>query len=127
MSVSVKYTGAVPGADTNTYNLLNSITGGWPGYWPGVLNLYRVLIDIDHDNTGTIKVYKSNDDLSTQSPTWVQVDERSIAAPAAASGTKEEFLVEAHKHTKIDWVNGGVAQTTFVVNIALSDDKAQGV
>lgn len=127
MSVAVKYTGTTPGADTNTYNLVNSIAGGWPGYWPAVYGLYRVLVDIDHDTAGTIKIYKSNDDVTTPSPTWVQVDERSVAAPAAASGTKEEILVEGHKHTKIDWVNGGAAQATFVVNITLSGDKAQGV
>lgn len=124
MFTSVKYTGAVPGADTNTYNLVNSITGGWPGYWPAAFGVHKVLIDIHHDKLGTIKWYKSMDDLSTQSPTWVQMDEVAVAAPASTDGTQVEILVEAQKHVKIDWVNGGTAQTTFHVNIGLTDQRA---
>jgi hypothetical protein len=125
MFTKVKYTGSVPGADANTYNILNSISGGWPGNWPAQYGVYKVVIDIHHDNAGTLKWYKTQDDLGVASPTWVQMGQLAVAAPAATAGTQLEVFVEAEKHVKIDWVNGGAAQTTFQVDISLSSQRAQ--
>ena len=121
----IKYTGSTPGADTNTYNLLNSITGGWPGNWPACLGVYKVVIDIKHDQAGTLKWYKSMDDLSTQTPTWVQMGQLAVSAPASTAGTQAEIFVEAEKHVKIDWVNGSSAQSPWSVDISLSAQRAQ--
>lgn len=120
----IKYTGATPGADTNTYNLLNSITAGWPGNFPAVFGVFKVVIDIKHDQIGTLKWYKSMDDLATQTPTWVQMGELAVAAPASTAGTQAEVFIEAEKHVKVDWVNGNSAQSPFSVDISLSSQRA---
>jgi len=121
----IKYTGTTPGNDSNTYNLLNSITVGWPGNFPAIFGVYKVVIDIKHDALGTLKWYKSMDDLSTQSPTFVQMGQLSVAAPASTAGTQAEVFIEAEKHVKIDWVNGGTIQGTWSVDVSLSAHRAQ--
>lgn len=121
----IEYPGTVPGNDSNTYNLVNSHTAGWPGNWPAVFGIKKVVIDIHHNQAGTIKWYKTQDDLNVTSPTWAQMGQLAVAAPAATAGTQAEVFVEAEKHVKIDWVNGGTIQTTFQVDIALSDERAQ--
>ncbi len=120
----IKYTGTTPGADSNTYNLLNSHSAGWPGNWPALSGVYKVVIDIHHNQAGTIKWYKTMND-TPETATWVQMGELAVAAPAATAGTQAEVFIEAEKHVKIDWVNGGSAQTTFHVDMSLATDRAQ--
>lgn len=119
---NVKYTGSTPGGDSNTYNIINSYTMGWPGNWPAMFGIYKVIIDIKHDQAGTLKWYKNMSDNDTG---WVQMGQLAVAAPASTAGTQAEVFVEAERHVKIDWVNGGSAQSPFSVNIALVDQRAQ--
>ncbi len=119
----LKYTGATPGADTNTYNLLNTHSAGWPGNWPALFGVYKIIVDIHHDKLGTLNWYKTMSD-TPEAAVWVQMGTLAIAAPAATAGTQAEIFVEAEKHVKVDWVNGGTAQTTFHVDMSLSDQRA---
>jgi hypothetical protein len=120
---NVKYTGTTPGADSSDYTLVNSITGGWPGNWPACFGVFKVVIDIKHDQAGTLKWYKNMGDVDSTG--WVQMGQLAVSAPAATAGTQAEVFVEAQRHVKVIWTNGGTAQSPFSVNIALSDQRAQ--
>lgn len=121
---TIKYTGSTPGADSNTYNLLNSITSKWPGNWAAMFGVKKVILVLKHTQAGTVKWYTSEDDVYTASPTWNQIGESSITAPASTDGSIVEIPVETDRHTKIDWVNGGVAQASFYPHMSLSDERS---
>lgn len=114
-----KYTGSTPGADSNTYNLFSTVTAfngarsGFPLY-----GIETFVLDIDCDNDGTLKIYKSQDGGTN----WYQIEEEAITGPAASAGIHRAYDVAAYSDWKIDWVNGGSAQTQFIVDMAGSPD-----
>lgn len=120
-TVGVKYTGATPGGDSNTYNLFSSVTafnGAWAAQGAGQK---RLCINIKHSQALTLKGYKSSD----RGVTWEQVyDSGSIAAPAATASTDLDFWFEPFPDFKVDLVNGGVAQVGFTVNLSLSPERS---
>lgn len=118
----IRYTGSTPGADANTYTLFNSYTAGLPGHWPAMSGTFKIVIDIKHDQAGTLKWYKNMSDNDTG---WVQMGQLSVTAPASTAGSQLEVFVEAERQVKVDWVNGGSAQSPFSVDIGLSSDRAQ--
>jgi hypothetical protein len=127
----VKYIGATPGTDTNDYTLFNSIVSRLPGNWAAVFGVKKVVISIKHSHGGTLKWYKTDSDPTLHDATtpdsgvtWSQMGSLTVAAPASTEGTLAEVFVEGDKHTKIDWTNGGTAQTSFIVGIALADERA---
>ena len=123
-----KYTGSTPGADANTYTLFNSITSGLPRNWPAMFGVYKITFDIKHDQAGTLKWYKTAADptnASDSGATYDQMGQLSVSAPASTAGTQAEIFVEAEGHVKVDWLNGGSAQSPFRVDIALVDQRAQ--
>lgn len=119
-----KYTGTTPGTDSSTYTLFNSIVAGLPGNWAAAHGVFKIVVDIKHDQAGTLKWYKNMTDVDA-SANWVQMGQLSVAAPASTAGTQAEVFVEAEFHVKVDWVNGGTAQSPFSVDIGFSDQRAQ--
>lgn len=128
MFAKAKYTGTTPGTDSNTYTLFNSIVANLPGNWPALFGVYKILVDIKHDQAGTLKWYKTSGDPGNGSDTgvtWSQMGQLSVSAPASTAGTQAEIFVGAEKHVKVDWVNGGTAQGSWIVDISLDDQRAQ--
>lgn len=117
------YTGTTPGTDSNTYTLFNSIVAGLPGHWPAMHGVFKVVIDIKHDQAGTLKWYKNMTDTDV-SGNWVQMGQLAVSAPASTAGTQAEVFIEAERQVKVDWVNGGTAQSPFSVDIGLSSQRA---
>lgn len=125
----IRATVTAPGADTNVYVLFATIavsgTGSSysdPGWAPGHMaaNGYkRLVVDLKHNAALTLNWYKS----SNRGSTWHQLDTEAIAAPAATETTLRTFLVEQYDDFKIEAVNGGSAQTTWVLNVALSPER----
>ena len=127
MFTKAKYTGSTPGNDSNDYTLFNSITAGLPGNWPACFGVFKIVVDIKHDQAGTLKWYKTASDPTDRSDTgvtWSQMGQLSVAAPAATAGTQAEVFVEAEKHVKVVWTNGGTIQASFIVDISLADQRA---
>jgi hypothetical protein len=117
----VKYTGSTPGADSNTYNLFSSVTAFQGASMAQNVGLKRATFDIKHSQALTLKGYKSND----RGVTWEQVyDSGSVAAPAATDSTRLDFWFEPYPDFKVDLVNGGSAQASFSVNIALTNERS---
>jgi hypothetical protein len=127
MFAKAKYTGATPGADSSDYTLFNSITAGLPGNWPALHGVFKIVVDIKHDQAGTLKWYKTDADPTNASDsgvTWYQMGQLSVSAPASTAGTIAEIFCEAEKHVKVVWTNGGTAQSPFKVDIALASQRA---
>lgn len=114
--VNLKYTGSTPGADTNTYTLLNSTTAFSGANFMATFGKPRLLLSIMNNQAGTLKVYRSSD----RGTTWTQCM-ADIAVSAVASNTANfyDLLLAEYPDIKVDWVNGGSAQTTWYIDMAL--------
>lgn len=115
--IRLKYTGSTPGADSNTYTIFSTVAAGYPRGWADMADVHTFHWDIDHDQSGTVKGYHSLDGGTT----WVQFyDSGSMAAPGAAATSGAVVLVEGFRDFKFEWLNGGSAQGTWVVNMDVS-------
>lgn len=133
---AIRYMGATPGADANTYVLLATTLPATP---TDAMNMNRdgacgenfaalsgtrkLCLTLDHVQAGTLRFYASQN----RGTTWRQIDDIVVAAPAANSSTVVEFLVEGLRDWKLEWVNGGIAQNPWEVNLSFSDDRAAAV
>ena len=123
MITKLKYSGTTPGADTNTYNLFSTVSkeGIGRNFFASVgVEKFLVFIKMDATETGTLKEYCSEDGGTT----WLQVSETDVTGAAATSQNPYEFLVAPYRDWKLDWVNGGTAQTVWEVNMALDTDRS---
>lgn len=113
--VRLKYTGTAPGTDSNTYVIFSTVAAGYPRGWGDMSDVHSFHWDIKHDQAGTLKGYHSLDGGTT----WVQFyDTGSLAAPTYTDNAV--VLVEGFRDFKFEWVNGGTAQGTWVVNLDVS-------
>lgn len=133
----LKYMGATPGADANTYVLVATTLpaaptdamnmnrdGACPENFSALLGRRKLCLTLDHVQAGTLNFYASQN----RGTTWRQIDTSGlIAAPAANSSTVMEFLIEGLRDWKLEWVNGGVAQNPWEVNLSLSPDRAAAI
>lgn len=130
-SVSVRYTGSTPGADTNTYPIFNSVTA-FPGcYMAQNSGLKRLFVTIDHPEAATLKFYRCMDGIGSSTAargtTWVQVGGDFAIAAAATDVSTFDGLIEGFPDFKLELVNGGAAQTGMTVTIALTGERAAAV
>jgi hypothetical protein len=115
----VKYTGLTPGADSNTYNLFSTVTAHSAKYFFAAARISKILVDIKHSHGFTLKWYKSAD----RGTTWHQLGENVVPVPSATESNIREILVEPYPDFKLDLVNGGTAQSPFVVDIILVSER----
>lgn len=130
-SVSVRYTGSVPGADANTYPIFNSVTA-FPGCWMAQdLGLKRLFVTIDHPQDATLKFYRCMDGIgggtAARGTTWVQVGGDFAITASATDVSTFDGLIEGFPDFKLELVNGGSAQTGMTVTIALTGERAAAV
>jgi hypothetical protein len=116
----LKYTGAAPGADSSTYVLFNSVTATFPERAFGLWGVHKFCLDLKCNQAGTLNWYKSDD----RGVNWRQMGTLAVAAPAATDSVLAEFFVASERDFKLEWVNGGSAQTTWFLDMSLSDDRA---
>lgn len=113
-----------PGADTNTYNMFNSVSlFGKRGL--RLRNISRLTFAVENSQSGTLKSYMSKDGGTT----WVQFggDEAVSAAAATDVSGPYDYLVDTYWDVKLDWVNGGSAQATWIPTLTLiRGDRASG-
>lgn len=133
----IKYAGLTPGTDSDVYVLLATTLpasptnaqnmnrdNACPENFFGLSGTRKVVLLLDHSHLGTLKAYSSND----RGTNWRQIDEVAVATPAAATGsTAVEFLVEGLRDFKLEWTNGGTAQSPWQVNLSLSDQRASAL
>lgn len=122
--VSVKVVASTPGADANTYNMFSSIVTFGTGTAGDSRNttlishgVSRVTFSVENSEAGTLKAYRSVD----KGTNWDQVGGDIAVAAAAATDINGpyDFLVDTYQDFKIDWLNGGAAQTTWRPEVTL--------
>ena len=128
-SVTFRYTGSTPGADSNTYNLFSSVVA-----FPGANmaqnhGLKRLFITVDNPQSGTAKFYRSIDAQNgvARGTNWVQVGGDFAATASSTDVFTLDVMIDGFPDFKVDWVNGGSAQTGWTVTIALDGGRAAAV
>lgn len=128
-AVTFKYTGSTPGADSNTYPIFSSVTA-----FPGANmaqneGLKRIFITIDNPQSGTLKFYRSVDSNNgvARGTNWVQVGGDQAATASATDVFTWDAVILGFPDFKVDWVNGGSAQTGWTVTISLDSGRAATV
>lgn len=115
---------STPGADSNTYNMFNSVMlFGARGL--RLRGIARLNFTVENSHSGTLKAYMSKDSGTT----WIQFGTDTAVAAAAATDVSGpyDYLVDTYWDVKLDWVNGGSAQTTWVPLVTLvKGDRASG-
>lgn len=120
-SVTFRYTGSTPGADANTYPIFNSVTAFTGASMAQNNGLKRLYGAINNVQDGTLKLYYSLD----RGVNWVQAGGDMAATAAGATVVTEyDFNIESFPDFKLDFVNGGSAQTGWSVTITLSGERA---
>jgi hypothetical protein len=123
-TIRVAATGGTPGADANTYKMFDS-TVTFTGGSLRSHDISRINFTIQNNQTGTLNAYWS----ANRGVTWNQYDSRAVPIPGAGlSNGPYSYLVDTYEDWKLDWVNGGSAQTVWRPDIIMiRNDRASGV
>lgn len=115
MTTKLKYSGSTPGADTNTYTLFDTtaLCGAAKSSTASMLNADRITVRISNDQAGTLNVYRSQNNGAS----W-QLTQSGISV-SIGTGNFYDFYVGGLLDWKIEWVNGGSAQTVWNIDMAL--------
>ncbi len=126
----LKYSGITPGANGNTTILFattlttaDTQNAQLPECFFALAGIRKFTLLLKCDNAGTIKAWESTD----RGANWRQIDSLAVAAPASTASVALEFLVEGLKDFKLEWTNGGAAQTVWDVNMTFSEDRAAAI
>ena len=125
-TTQIRYTGLTPGADSNTYVIFDT-TVAFPGARYAAMNrMKRLQVGLSNSQAGTYNWYKTQSRVTSTNTAivWTQIGTAAIAAGATAENTND-FLIEEYADFKLEWVNGGVAQATWVVDLALSGERVK--
>lgn len=113
-TVRVAVSGGTPGTDSNTYVLFDStvcFSGGLASH-----DISRVQFSVNNSQAGTRNAFWSQD----RGVTWNKYDTVAVIASTASATTGPvDYLVDAYRDWKLEWVNGGVAQATWIPSIVL--------
>ena len=114
--IRVKVVSSTPGADSSTYNLFDSTVTFGAGKL-AQLGISRVEVTLANSGSGTLKAYRSTNGGTN----WDQVGGNTswVASTATDINGPYDFLVDGHADVKVDWVNGGSAQTTWRPDVHL--------
>ena len=120
----VKYTDvALPLAGT-TVNMFNTTLTGVRDFLNNA-RANRFECSLQNDQTCTLKAYWS-DDFGV---TWNRYNDQAVTIPGSGlSSGPFDYLIDGYKDWKLDCLNGGTNQGTFIVNMTLiCGDRASGV
>ncbi len=116
----IAYTGATPGADTNTYVLFDNTTAieFTRSVNPAVFKDFgRYVLILRNSGAGTLNAYGSHDGVQ-----YFQYFSQAVAI-STTNVTPITIPVEPHKYVRVEWVNGGAAQSTWYVAQALDGER----
>lgn len=113
-TIQVGVTGGTPGADSNTYKLFDSTVTFGNGLRQH--DITRIIFTLQNSHAGTLNAYWS----ANGGTTWNLYDAQVPGVPAAgASSGPFDYLVDPYADWKLEWVNGGSAQTTWRTALTL--------
>jgi len=129
----IRYTGATPGADVLVYSFFDTVVAFPGARYVGMHRMKRLVVDLSNSAAGTFNLYKSSTRVTnpalavtrdTTKVTWAQI----ATFPAAAVTTTSnilDLLIEEYDDVKLEFVNGGAAQATWLPNIALTGERVK--
>lgn len=117
---AITYNGSTPGADSNEYVLFSTTAAAPFKRFLALSGSRRFVLDLKNSHAGTLDAYYSADGGTN----WIKYSTEAIAAPAAGVTYTRDYLVEHYDDWKLVWTNGGSAQTTWVIQMALSPQRA---
>lgn len=116
-TILIPYTGPVPGADTNTYTLLDTRpklgVQAIPAY-----DMSRYVVSFKNSHPGTMKVYASSDGT----PPTNQIFEVYVFPSIPQRTNDFEVPIIQHTDLLVQWVNTGTAQSPWYVGQCLAAD-----
>lgn len=118
MSTKVALVNTALPTGSDTIELYSSVVGATAPHQLVSGGMKLFLLDIAHDEDGTIRVEKSKD----RGLTWHTVTTTAITA--AVPTTKQAFQLEVFDDFRVLWINGGSDQTVWVVDMCLSNQRA---
>lgn len=126
-TTAIPYQGLIPGNDANTYVMFSTAAAFPSAGYCAMNRMKRFQIGLSNSQVGTYNWYKSNTRLTSPSatPVWTQIGTRAVAIGATTENT-DDFLIEEYADFKLEFVNGGVAQATWAVSMALSGERVKG-
>lgn len=105
--MKIGFTDVLP-TGSNTVTLLDSTTSDFVNN-----GIKRVAVTIYHDQDGTLRA-----SLRMRNGQWrVYYNSAKSASTSIALTGPVDFLVDTFEHWKLEWVNGGVDQTVFEVEM----------
>jgi hypothetical protein len=128
-SIYVPSMSGTPGANTNTYPLLDTTAPAYAVTDAGVVmpsagasdaryhGFRRYVAALKTSHLGTLKGYASADGGSN----WHQFYQRIIPPTEIVRMREVSVRIGQHRDVRFDWVNGGSAQTTWYVGQELTD------
>lgn len=119
-SVYVKYTGIALPTGATTTTVFDTSTLFVCAFYAPMHGLKRLQVDLVNSQAGTFNWQKSQD----RGVTWVSIGTTAVAI--AAPSSQFDFLFEEYPDVRLQWVNGGVTQTQFVLDMALSGERVKG-
>lgn len=120
INTNIPYQGATPGADSDTYPLFSTITAFTGKNFFPLNGIERFTLVINNPQAGTINSYFSDDHTSANR---TQVSTTAKAASAANTSDFVEFFVGVFEDWELEFVNGGVAQTGWKLQLGTSQDR----
>lgn len=119
MMTRVNYTGSTPGTDSDTYVLFSTVAAFTSKNMLPMHGYKRYALHLTHSHNGTVNWYVSDD----RGTNWRQVGTEAITA-ASNEGTWVDILIEGFQDFKVEWVNGGTAQSPWIVDQSLDTDRS---
>ena len=114
---AAQYAGAAPGANGNTTTLFDSTTSKLEP------SARRALVALLNSHAGTLIAQVSNERGADGTVTWRAAYSEAIGANTVMTWRPVRF--DGFKHVRIQWTNGGSAQSPFVVAFAFDDGMAE--
>lgn len=117
-NIQFAVSGGTPGADANTYTLFDStVCFGAPNQSNSksttlaAHDISRIEFSVKNSQAGTLNAQFSQD----KGTTWTTYDTRAVAiAGANTISGPFDYLVDPFPDWRLQWVNGGVAQGTWL-------------
>ena len=113
----IDVSGTTPGTDSNVDVMWTSVDQPMRNFF-AVAGVRRVSLSIDHSHAGTLKWYRSMDGGTS----WTQIGTQALTAVANEVNTVD-ILVEGERDWRIDWTNGGTAQSPWSALLTLASDR----
>lgn len=117
--VKITYTGTAPGADSSVYLLFDStklgVTTAGKFSLANLIKAQRFTLSLLNAAAGTLKAYRSENGGTT----WSQVFADDAVSAATTTAAFRDYYIAGFRDFKLEWTNGGSAQTTWLVDMAL--------